>query len=389
MQANDPLVHYLASDLNSQNGALAVWSGKNAQIGNGLWYNTDHEPMPTPPTTPIGGRYQPWGQNKQMMALANVDTNGYNLAYKDPLVWGSDNWDFPTNPYPTVGWIGRVHRGTPWQTVYLKSANTLKATAAGYDAGYGTNTWANWTGNLLWHDIYGRTFGYAQYFDAANSSPAQDRLLFDVFTTRFNDNAVRGTLPVNQTHLASWSALFSGMVTLMNNTAQPTPKARPTYTYNIVNPAGVDIVNSPLWQIVNGTNGINATRANTNYFPFQSFKHAGDVLQTPALTAHSPLLNWNDSRQQDYGISDELYEWLPQQMMGLVRLGEPRYVVYCYGQTLKPAPGGEVLGGPFYQLITNYQVTAESVVRVVIRVDNANTSKPHAVVESYNTLPPN
>jgi hypothetical protein len=123
-------------------------------------------------------------------------------------------------------------------------------------------------------------------------------------------------------------------------------------------------------------------------FPLQSFTHVGDVLQAPALTEQSPFLNTN-SIQRQYGISDELYEWLPQQMMGLVRLGEPRYVVYCYGQTLHPAPGGQVLSGPFFQMITNYQVVAESVVRAVIRVDNANTSQPHAVVESYNVLPPN
>jgi hypothetical protein len=40
-------------------------------------------------------------------------------------------------------------------------------------------------------------------------------------------------------------------------------------------------------------------------------------------------------------------------------------------------------------LVTNYQVVAESAVRAVIRVDGANTSQPHAVVESYNVLPPN
>ena len=91
----------------------------------------------------------------------------------------------------------------------------------------------------------------------------------------------------------------------------------------------------------------------------------------------------------NYGISDELYEWLPQQMMGLVRLGEPRFVLYCYGQALSEAPGGEVLSGPLFKLVTNYQVTAESAVRAVIRVDGANTPKPHAVVESYNVLPPN
>ena len=175
--------------------------------------------------------------------------------------------------------------------------------------------------------------------DAANSSPVQDRLLFDVFTTRFNDNAVRGTLPVNQTHLASWSALFSGMVTVSNNPVVPKPSLLPastyTYPYNIISPAGVDAANSAVSNIVAS---INATRANTNLFPFQAFTHVGDILQTPALTAQSPFLNWYNSRQQTNGISDELYEWLPQQMMGLVRLGEPRYVVYCYGQTLTPAP---------------------------------------------------
>ncbi len=37
-----------------------------------------------------------------------------------------------------------------------------------------------------------------------------------------------------------------------------------------------------------------------------------------------------------------MYEWLPQQMMSLLRVRDaPRYVVYCYGQTLKPAPGGD------------------------------------------------
>jgi hypothetical protein len=41
-----------------------------------------------------------------------------NLSFKDPLVRGSDDWDFPTNKFPGIGWLGRVHRGTPWQTVY-------------------------------------------------------------------------------------------------------------------------------------------------------------------------------------------------------------------------------------------------------------------------------
>ena len=77
-------------------------------------------------------------------------------------------------------------------------------------------------------------------------------------------------------------------------------------------------------------------------------------------------------------------------MMGLVRLGEPRYVLYCFGQTLRPAPAGDVLSsGNYFKLVTNYQVTAESAVRAVIHVDTTNPKAPRAVVESYNVLPPN
>jgi hypothetical protein len=394
LQANDPLVHYMASDLNSVTGATAQWA--NTAWPNGDWRHVDdlqNQPLPSVPANPIGGRYQPWGRIAQMLSLNNVDTNQYNLAYRDPLTWGPDNWDFPTNLYPTVGWIGRVHRGTPWQTVDLKSTNILlySTTIADTMKNVGTNTWANWTGDIQ-KDYYA-----GQFFDAAGSAPMQDRFLFDIFTTRFSDNAVRGTLPVNQTHLAAWSALFSGMVVMTNTTVQPLPTSRPTYLTTNINPAGiVDATlpftqQPPIWQLVNGPFGINYTRANTNLFPNQAFTHVGDVLQTPALTENSPFLNWTDPSglQQQFGISDELYEWLPQQMMGLVRLGEPRFVLYCYGQALRPAPGGEVLGGTYFQLITNYQVVAESAVRAVIRVDGANTAQPHAVVESYNVLPPN
>jgi hypothetical protein len=333
-------------------------------------------------------RYQPWGLNKQLAGLSGVDTNAYNLTYKDPQIWSSDYWDFPTYQYPTVGWIGRVHRGTPWQTIYLKDVDLLKVYP------WGTNTWANWTGDTQ-QDYY-----TGQYVESSRSAPVEDRLLFDLFTTRFNDNSARGRLPVNEGAglsdggLAAWSALFSGMVVLSNSAAAVSATTPLTNNNLIINPVGSTGTNSPLWQIVNGASGINATRTNTGLFPFQSFVHVGDILATPALTVNSPFINLGNSQypwlqQMKYGINDELYEWLPQQMMGLVRDSEPRYVLYCVGQTLKPATGGEVVGGSFSQLITNYQVVAESDVRVVLRVVNANTAQPHVVVESYNVLPPN
>ena len=400
LQANDPLVHTLASDLNSQAGALAVWGGR-LPYRNGIWSSNDAGALPIPPSNPVNGRYQPWGEGGQMAQLGGtVDNNPFNLAYRDPLVWRSDDWDFPTNLYPSVGWIGRVHRGTPWQTVYLKSTNILNSVISigGVNVPNGFQTWANWTGNI-------QTNIYAYFFDNANTAPQQDFLLFDIFTTRFNDNAVRGTLPVNvgagqsDGGLAAWSALFGGMIAISNDVAVPAKLAHTLlqYTNLVINPAGVDQANSALWKIVNDRNyGINATRANTNLFPSQTFAHPGQILATPALSVASPFLNTNavvngkkTSYQSQYAINDEMYEWLPQQMMGLVRGSESRYVLYCFGQTLKPAPSGTVLSGPYFQLVTNYQVVAESVIRAVVRIDNASTAQPHAVVESYNVLPPN
>ena len=387
LQANDPLVHYLASDMNPAVNAKVVWG--NGTYQNAIWQQSDDptsQAMPTAPSSALGpgGRYQPWGvQNGQMAGLSGgVDANVYNLAYKDPGITRGDFWDFPTSLYPTVGWLGRVHRGTPWQTVYLKSTNIVNQSGSIN----GSRTWANWTGNLALNAFWPYN---SQYFDAYNSNPQQDYLLFDIFTTRVNDNAARGTLPVNvgmgqkdgmgrpNGGWAAWSALFSGMVALTNSGGAV------AYTNLLINPAGVDVVNSPLWQIVNGPYGINATRTNTAWFTNQAFTHVGQILATPALSTHSPFLNLSGT------LNDEEYEWLPQQMMGLVRGTEQRYVLYCWGQALRPAPGGKILGGPFSQMVTNYQVKAESVVRAVVRVDNANTTQPHAVIESYNVLPPN
>jgi len=382
-QANDPLVHYLASDLN--------YSGQDTKppTGTSQWNKSANLPRPT--FGILNNRYQPWGRT---LMSTNFDPNPYNFAFKDPLMWQSDNWDFPTNKFPTVGWLGRVHRGTPWQTVFLKATNIL--TLTNYTA-----TWTTWTGN-------------GNSIDATNSAPVQDRLLFDLFTTAFNDNATRGQLSVNvgptNANLAAWSALFSGIIV-------PTSL---TNTYTVINPAGpagapVPVgpppsPNSPLclgYLVQNGTNGINDIRANTKLFPLQSFTHVGDILAVPALTEQSPFLAGLDPNAQ---ISDELMEWLPQQVMSLLRVsGSPRYVIYCYGQALKPAPNSIYTGGgQFFGMVTNYQVVSEIATRAVVRFGSSLTNvvsstsdvfgthwfsvpvvtNNNAVIESFNILPP-
>jgi hypothetical protein len=373
-QANDPLVHYLANDLNWAN---AVRTDRNV---TSLTDSSDGDNLGI-----VNTRYAPWG-TLMSAGTDQVDQNRYNLAYKDPLVASSDHWDFPGYKLPTVGWLGRVHRGTPWQTVYLKSTNIL----AWVQNNTGPITWRDWTGNY-------------NGFDAANAGPVQDRLLFDLFTTAFNDNATRGTLSVNQSAdqydpvanptagLAAWSALFSGVVL---------PPSNPTNTYTIIKPAGPAGVNSALGILVTNINYTRNNFRNTDGLT-GVFEHEGDILTVPQLTVQSPFL---DPAQTGY-ISDEMYEWLPQQAMSLLRVGTPRYVIYSYGQALKPAPlpNGVFVGGSL--LVTNYQVVSEIATRAVVRLDTVRTNAigafggfggtntiymtpPRAVIESFNILPP-
>ena len=391
-QANDPLVHYLASDiaappLNNTSTPQPGLHAYNFPITNGLTSLNLGQ---------LNDRYMPWGGNSKLAAegqTVQFDPNAYNSAERDPLAYSSDNWDFPTNKLPTTGWLGRVHRGTPWQTVYLKSSDILVPINGGI------GTWTQWTGD-------GNTF------DAANSAPVQDRLLFDLFTTAFNDNATRGQLSVNvganandpAAGLAAWSALLSGVVV---------PPSGPTNAYSVIQPAGIydatlPLTNQPpLLQIVEGINS-----GRTNFVGADrlrgSFEHVGDILSVPQLTDKSPFISIIPQTVDGAGQiippvypNDEVMEWLPQQVMSLLRVGTPRYVIYSYGQALKPAPNGTYLGaGNFFGMVTNYQVVAETATRAVVRFDSTVTNiiineiptpvvtNNRAVIERYNILPP-
>jgi hypothetical protein len=294
-------------------------------------------------------------------------------------MWQSDDWDFPMNKFPTVGWLGRVHRGTPWQTVYMKSPAVS------------LNTWTNWTGDF-------------NTFDANNSLPAQDRLLFDLFTTAFNDNATRGTLSVNVgatngPSLAAWSALFSGIVVPINTNGG----------FTVIQPAGVYAQANPppLVQIVQGINQTRTNFVNADGL-IGSFEHVGDILAVPQLSVQSPFLSYVDPA---VGTNDEMYEWLPQQTMSLLRCSSsPRYVIYSYGQALKPAPNSVYTGsGSLFGMVTNYQIVSEAATRAVVRFNSIVTNvvtyatdnltytnwfsvpvvtNNNVVIERFNVLPP-
>lgn len=350
-QANDPLVHYLASDL------------FDPEVGRRSYFLKPYNSQP-PALTNLGTlneRYRPWGGRPGKDPAA--DPEAYNLALKDPLVRRSDDWSFPAHKLPTVGWMGRVHRGTPWQTVYLKYMPTNDLPLA---------RWQNWVGN-------------SNTVAALFARPDADRSLPDLFTVALNDNASRGRMSINQSGLAAWSAVLSGVIALSNKMDAAT--YLPSYPAQVIAPAGAYDSSTPnSWPpVVKLVAAINDVRA-TN-FAGGVFRRLGDILAVPELTLQSPFLNVANEDVRRYGIHDAVYEWLPQQVMSLLTVGSPRFVIYAYGQTLRPANNSIVTGGPFFGLCTNYQITAEAATRSVVRIEGA-PGQPRAVVESFNLLPP-
>src|SRR6185437_14136239 len=92
-------------------------------------------------------------------------------------------------------------------------------------------------------------------------------------------------------------------------------------------------------------------------------------------------------------VTDAVVERIPQQILGLLHGGEqpPRFVIYSYGQALKPAVHslyqGPIGNGAYFGMCTNYQITAEVATRAVVRVEGA-PGKPRTVIENFTVLPP-
>jgi hypothetical protein len=320
-QANDPLVHYLSSDLNESNAFTGI-------------HHTDDPAINSPPivnqnalgqnSSIIGDdRYQPWGRNGQFATLNRVDTNAYNLAYRDPLVYSSDNWDFPTNANTPLDWLGRVHRGTPWQTVYLKSTNIL---AYNFPPHSGQATWSAWTGD-------------GNPDDAAWSAPINDWQLASLLTAMLNTNDLSTLLSVNNPDPNAWQSTLDGMTALTNSTVSPdwflTPELDPLLISS----------NSPQAAII--ASAIQSTRSSQ---PGQFFSDVGDVLATAALAQQSPFLNTTASAQVDYGISDEACEKIASQLLPRLRADSIGSVTLANGQLTVSFTG---YAGHTYELQTS------------------------------------
>lgn len=330
-QANDPLVHYTVGDLSdfSLTNSFGVVQPAN-------------NPVPPSNLGLLNDRYRPWGGNPNKQSS---DVTAFRMTLKDPGVRSSDDWQFPSGKFANVGWLGRVHRGSPWQTLYLKSGEE------------DLRLWRNWSGSFGTH-------------------PTNDWKAVDLFTVAPNNEAARGLLSVNQTNVAAWSAVLSGVSVLSNSLPNPGSMTGMGFDAVFAQPSSVQ-----LSAIVNGINNARVRQPN------RVFRTMGDVLATPELTVASPFLNLRTRQQIERGLTDEAVERIPQQIMSLIKTDEPRMVVYSFGQSLKPAERSLVTSGSFYNICTNYQITGELVTKTVLRIEDA-PYKPRTVVENFSILPP-
>lgn len=108
-EVGDPLVHATVADVSPPPGANDPWV-----LPGGI---------SAPPVQRLTGidrinkRYTPW--------LSSEDERTSNEAYRDPLVTHSDRWQFASERVLNHDWFDRIHRGTPWQTIYYGGGQAM------------------------------------------------------------------------------------------------------------------------------------------------------------------------------------------------------------------------------------------------------------------------
>jgi hypothetical protein len=272
-QVNDPLIHHRASELN-------YWPTSNYQ------YLRPNQPATNIPPSSLGrlnDAYSPWG-GKPLSSANNP--GAFYRALRDPNRYSADNWNFPTNVLLEPGWLGRIHRGTPWQTLYLKA-----------DA-------APLFGGAWWQA------GWLEVSPDARTHPTNDWRLVALLASLFHTNDPRSLTSVNTTNAATWAATFTGLTVLSNSLSNPSyfsPLQFDTDTITAASP-----------QIPTLVEGINRRRTAERG---QYFADVATFLSVPELSSASPWLNLGDitGSQVNYGLNDEAYEMLPSQLLALVR----------------------------------------------------------------------
>jgi len=261
-QANDPLVHYLAQDLAGVTNELRFVK-PNEGFTNNLNLGR------------LNALYEPWLGNPTK-SYDVPDPNDTYVGIKDPGVYQSDDWNFPSDLMDNPGLVGRVHRGTPWQTVYLKAE-----VAAPY-------RWLRQSSDVRTH-------------------PTNDWKLASLFLALANTNDPRRLYSINQTSGPAWGAALNGL-TVLSNTAPTIPGPSTNFDTLVMDS------NSPQAQIIGDALYDSRLRRVPQYF-----REVGEILATRELTVESPWLNLSDEIDLDYGLTDEAYEKILERLLPLLR----------------------------------------------------------------------
>ena len=280
-QANDPLVHYLASDIDEPSPNNSTFPRQGVSSSSSSFQTIT--PLTGLNLGQLNDRFEPWGGNPILAAegqATQFDPNAYNLAERDPLVYSPDEWNFPVGQSLNSTWLGQVHRGTPWQTIYLKSSNILSSVS-------GLSTWVLWTGDINVSDDL--------YFDAANSAPVQDWRLASLLASMFNTNNFTTLFRVNDPNPNDWQGLLNGLTALTNGDAEIDPV----------------LISSNSPQSVLIAAALESERAAE---PGQMFADVGDILATPQLAEQSPFLNESNTNN----LTDAACEIIPSQLVSLL-----------------------------------------------------------------------
>jgi len=297
-EANDPLVHYTTSDLTSTNGVQSLYNMVGLVVSG----------PPLAGLASLNYAYQPWGgyhlPNGASIFPTIVD---YDVRVKDPDIQQSDDWDFPSGQSLSFAWLGRVHRGTPWQTVFLKSSTQP------------LGQWLAWNNDNIFF-----TNGFYIVSDAALSLPTNDWRLASAWVQWVNTNDLASLLSINNPDPDAWAARLDGLTALTNSGSAG------LVTLPIAS-------NSPPAGFI--AQAIQNARANTSpalgpIFANHVFSTPGDLLATPELSIASPFLNLAGMTQSPSanGITDAAMEALPTQLLPLLRADSIGQIIPANGQ---------------------------------------------------------
>jgi hypothetical protein len=264
-EANDPLVHYTVTDLTDR-------MGNTNQIQ--LDANTGATGNPVARLgglDPVSDHYRPWGGNPVIIPAS--DPTRFLVSVKDPSVTRSDDWNFPSGEPLSLTMLGRIHRGTPWQTIYLKSAPV------------DLSLWKNW-------------MGMTDDFSALVTMPTNDWRLVTLLGLILNTNNPRRLLSINNPDTGAWLEALDGLPVLTNSSPP------------------VELVmssNSPQAALIAA-----AIQQARSAQPNQQFSHLGDLLAIPQLSLLSPWLDTSRLNTPS-APTDEACEMIPSLLLPRLR----------------------------------------------------------------------